>query len=124
MPYSALHHTLNRNDDLSAAPVKTLGVTWQLYVNRARTYAVSTQAVTRMLLEHISKTAASGKWLFAKDLQKKRRHSIALRCRECSERRVRMPHLVDTLTTLLCHDAHDVAGPPPIIEKNAPQHRS
>lgn len=71
MPYSALHHALNGHNDLSAAPVTTLGVTWQLYVNRARTHAVSTQAVIRMLSEHIAKTVASGTWLFAKDLQKR-----------------------------------------------------
>lgn len=70
MPYSALHQALRSNDDLSAAPVKTLGVTWQLHVNRGRTYAVSTQAVIRMLSQHIAKTVASGEWQFAKNLQK------------------------------------------------------
>ncbi len=71
MPYSALHQALKAKDELSAAPVKTLGVTWQLHVNRGRTYAVSTQAVIRMLCDHVTKSVASGAWKFAKDLQKK-----------------------------------------------------
>ena len=71
MPYSALYQRLNDQDELSAAPVKTLGVSWQLYVNRARTYAVSTRSVIRMLSDHIAKTIASGEWMFARNLQKR-----------------------------------------------------
>jgi LysR family transcriptional regulator, nitrogen assimilation regulatory protein len=71
MPYSALHHVLRDQGELTAAPVKTLIVTWRLHVNRARTYAVSTQTVVRTLSDHIAKTIASGEWMFARNLQKK-----------------------------------------------------
>jgi len=76
MPYSALYQRLNDQDELSAAPVKTLGVSWQLYVNRARTYAVSTRSVIRMLSNHIAKTIASGEWMFARNLQNPTRSRI------------------------------------------------
>ena len=36
LPYSALHHQLEIGGDLSAAPIRTLSVTWQLHDNRAR----------------------------------------------------------------------------------------
>ena len=71
MPYSALHHRLHESNELSAAPVKTLSVTWQLHINRARTYAVSTRAIIGMLSQHIAQKIASGEWMFAKNLQKK-----------------------------------------------------
>lgn len=71
MPYSGMHKQLKEGGDLSAAPVKTLGVTWNLYINRARTYAVSTRSVIRLLSEHVAKTIASGEWKFARGLTKK-----------------------------------------------------
>jgi LysR family nitrogen assimilation transcriptional regulator len=71
MPYSAMHKQIDEGGELSAAPVKTLGVTWNLYINRARTYAVSTRSVIRLLSEQIIKTIASGEWKFARGFKKK-----------------------------------------------------
>lgn len=71
MPYSAMHKQIEKGGELSAAPVKTLGVTWNLYVNRARTYAVSARSVIQLLSEHVAKTVASGEWTFAKSLRKR-----------------------------------------------------
>ena len=69
MPYSALHHQLGGENKLSAAPIKKLGVIWNLYVNRSRTYAVSTRSVIGVLTDHVGKKIASGEWRFAKSLE-------------------------------------------------------
>ncbi len=71
MPYSGIYQRLEDQDEFTAAPVKTLGVTWNLYVNRARTYAVSTRSAIQLLRDYVAKTIASGEWQFARNLQKK-----------------------------------------------------
>lgn len=71
MPYSAVHGSLTYRNDLSAAPVTNLGITWNLHINRRRTYAASTRTVVQQLTNHISKAIASKEWKFAKSLLKK-----------------------------------------------------
>jgi LysR family nitrogen assimilation transcriptional regulator len=65
MPYSALHGRIAQSTVLTAAPIQNLAVTWQLYLNRARTYAVSSRAVVDILQQQIKATIASGEWRFA-----------------------------------------------------------
>lgn len=71
MPYSAVHGSLSSRTDLSAAPVTNLGVTWNLHINRRRTYAASTRTVIQLLSNHIAKAISSREWKFAKNLLKK-----------------------------------------------------
>lgn len=65
MPYSALHGKITQSTVLTAAPIQNLAVTWQLYLNRARTYAISSRAVVDILQQQIKTTIASGEWRFA-----------------------------------------------------------
>jgi LysR family nitrogen assimilation transcriptional regulator len=65
MPYSALHGKLGAQGELRVALIAGLTVTWQLYVNRARSYAISTRQITGMLNDHIAATIESGVWRFA-----------------------------------------------------------
>ncbi len=66
MPYSALHHQLSESGELTAAPVKTLSVTWNLHINRARSYAVSTRSVIGMLNAQVRNAVDTQVWRFAK----------------------------------------------------------
>ncbi len=71
MPYSAVHGSLGSRTDLSAAPVANLGITWNLHINRRRTYAASTRTVIQLLSTHIATAIASKEWKFAKSLLKR-----------------------------------------------------
>ena len=65
MPYSAMHHQLEIGGDLSAAPIRTLSVTWQLHVNRARRNAMPTRSVIAMLAKQVKSAISEGGWRFA-----------------------------------------------------------
>jgi LysR family nitrogen assimilation transcriptional regulator len=66
MTYSAISCEL---DELSAAPIKTLGLTWSLYVNQARAYIPSTQSMIRLFETHVENTIKSGGWQLARSLR-------------------------------------------------------
>jgi LysR family nitrogen assimilation transcriptional regulator len=66
MTYSAISCEL---DELSAAPIKTLGLTWSLYVNLARAYIPSTQSMIRLFETHVENTIKSGGWQLARSLR-------------------------------------------------------
>jgi LysR family transcriptional regulator, nitrogen assimilation regulatory protein len=66
MTYSAICAQL---DELSAAPIKTLSLTWSLYVNQARAYTPSTQSMIRLFATHVDDTIKSGGWQFARSLR-------------------------------------------------------
>ena len=65
MPYCALYERIGENNDLSAAPINELSVTWSLYLNLAREHAVSTRSLTDMLLQFVASNIATNEWRFA-----------------------------------------------------------
>jgi LysR family nitrogen assimilation transcriptional regulator len=66
MTYPAISSQL---DELSAAPIKTLGLTWSLYVNQARAYTPAAQSMIRLFTTHVENTVKSGQWRFARGLR-------------------------------------------------------
>jgi len=70
MPYCALYQQIGGADDLLAAPIEGLGVTWSLYLNRAREHAVSTRSLMDMLLQFVASNIATNEWRFARLVSK------------------------------------------------------
>jgi LysR family nitrogen assimilation transcriptional regulator len=70
MPYCALYQRTGRSDDLSAAPIRGLSVTWSLYLNRSREHAVSTRLLMDMLLQFVASTISANEWRFAQLISK------------------------------------------------------
>ena len=70
VPYLALHHQLEIGDEISAAPIRNLSVTWHLHVNRARRNAMPTRSVIAMLTKQVKNAISEGGWSFAEVLVK------------------------------------------------------
>jgi LysR family nitrogen assimilation transcriptional regulator len=70
MPYCALYPRIGATDELLAAPVKGLSVTWSLYLNRSREHAVSTRLLMDMLLQFVASTIDANEWRFAQLISK------------------------------------------------------
>ena len=64
-PACALHDRLLQNEDLAAAPIRNLTVTWALHINRAREHSVAVRALTTALRNFVIATIAARKWRFA-----------------------------------------------------------
>jgi LysR family nitrogen assimilation transcriptional regulator len=72
MTYCALYRKIGAKDDLSAAPIKGLNVTWSLYVNRSREHAVSTRSLMDMLLQFVASKIEENEWRFSQLVSKSR----------------------------------------------------
>jgi LysR family nitrogen assimilation transcriptional regulator len=64
-PSCALHDRLLQDEELTAAPIRNLTVTWALHINRAREHSVAVLALTAALRNFVVATIAAGEWRFA-----------------------------------------------------------
>ena len=70
MPYCALYQQMGATDELVAAPIESLSVTWSLYLNLSREHSVSTRSLMNMLLKFVASNVSTGQWRFAHLLSK------------------------------------------------------
>jgi LysR family transcriptional regulator, nitrogen assimilation regulatory protein len=72
-PSCALHDRLLHDEELTAAPIRSLAVTWALHINRAREHSVAVRALTTALRNFVVATIAAGEWRFAHVVGQSRR---------------------------------------------------
>jgi LysR family nitrogen assimilation transcriptional regulator len=70
MPYCALYQEMGAADELVAAPIDNLSVTWSLYLNLAREHSVSTRSLMDMLRKFVGSIISAKQWRFAQLLTK------------------------------------------------------
>lgn len=68
MPSCALQDRLRESDELQAAPIRGLTLSWNLCVNRARMHAVSVRGVGKLLREFVVARIVGGEWTLAEAL--------------------------------------------------------
>ncbi|MBV8744772.1 MAG: LysR family transcriptional regulator [Xanthobacteraceae bacterium] len=64
-PSCALDNRVFQDEDLTAAPIRNLTVTWALHINRAREHSVAVRALTTALRNFVVATISARKWRFA-----------------------------------------------------------